>query len=95
MIKGIQRKMIIVKTDRSKIFETAYFVLRADLDDGASEANDLLSEANRIVNEGSEKKSKKDKKRRFGRFAAFCFFLLGLLFASAFWLITFWAESGM
>ena len=55
MIKGIQRKMIIVKTDRSKIFETAYFVLRADLDDGASEANDLLSEANRIVNEGSEK----------------------------------------
>ena len=83
MIKGIQRKMIIVKTDKSDVFETAYFVLRSDSDKNRGEALDMLSEANRIVNEGETgKKSKREKRKRFGRFAAFCFFLLGIVFGA-------------
>jgi len=83
MIKGVQRKMIVVKTDNSNVFETAYFVLRSDSDKSKSDAMDMLSEANRIVNEGNEsKKQKREKKKRFGRFAAFCFFLLGTVFGT-------------
>ncbi len=83
MMKGIQRKMIIVKTDKSDVFETAYFVLRSDADKSRSEALDMLGEANRIVNEGSDdRKSRRGKRKRFGRFAAFCFFLLGIVFGT-------------
>ena len=81
MIKGVQRKMIMVKTDNSNVFESAYFILRADSDKSKSDALDMLSEANRIVNEGNDqRKGKKEKKKRFGRFAAFCIFLLGVIF---------------
>ena len=84
MIKGVQRKMIVVKTDNSNVFETAYFVLRSDSDRSKGDTVDMLSEANRIVNEGNEpKKSKREKKKRFGRFAAFCIFLLGVVFGTA------------
>ena len=62
MIKGVQRKMIVVKTDNSNVFETAYFVLRSDSDKSKSDALDMLAEANKIVNEGNEpQKSKKEK----------------------------------
>ena len=84
MIKGVQRKMIVVKTDNSNVFESAYFILRSDSDKSKSGALDMLSEATRIVNESDEsKKTKKEKKKRFGRFAAFCIFLLGVIFGIA------------
>lgn len=83
MIKGVQRKMIVVKTDKSNVFETAYFVLRSDAGKEDREARDMLSEANRIVNESTEKKRPRERKnKRFGRFAAFCFFLLGIIFGT-------------
>lgn len=77
MLRGIQRKMIIVKTDRSNVFETAYFVLRSELERGDADANDLLAEANRIVSENGTRKPRTEKRRRYGRFAAFCLFMLG------------------
>lgn len=83
MMKGVQRKMIIVKTDKSDVFETAYFVLRSDADKCRGEALDMLGEANRIVNDGNgEKRNDRIKRKRFGRFAAFCFFLLGIVFGT-------------
>ena len=83
MIKGVQRKMVVVKTDNSNVFETAYFVLRSDAERSRCESADLLGEANRIINQGNEEKTKrKEKKKRFGRFAAFCIFLLGVIFGS-------------
>ena len=81
--------MIVVKTDNSNVFETAYFVLRSDSDKSQNDALDMLSEANRIVNEGSEeKKNKKEKKKRYGRFAAFCIFWLGAIFGGSAAVIT-------
>ena len=89
MIKGVQRKMIVVKTDNSNVFETAYFVLRSDSDKEKNDALNMLEEANRIVNEGNEeKKSKKEKKKRYGRFAAFCIFWLGAIFGGSAAIIT-------
>ena len=49
MIKGCQRKMIMVKGEEDSPFEMAYFVLKSDprvCDIGES---DILAEANRIV----------------------------------------------
>jgi hypothetical protein len=46
MIKGAQKRMIVVKTAESKVFEEAYFVLRRE----SGEWNgDMASEANRII----------------------------------------------
>ena len=91
MIKGVQRKMIVVKTDSSNLFETAYFVLRSDADKARDETLDLLGEATRLVNQDcDDKKKRKEKKKRFGRFAAFCIFLLGVIFGAGSSIITFY-----
>jgi hypothetical protein len=90
MIKGVQRKMIMVKTDSSSLFETAYFVLRSDADKTRDEALDLLGEATRLVNQSyNDNEKRKEKKKRFGRFAAFCFFLLGVIFGAGSSALTF------
>lgn len=47
MLKGCQREMIVVHTQKSKVFEHAYFVLRREC--RTLQQGDLLSEANRLV----------------------------------------------
>lgn len=50
MLKGCQRKIILLRNTGSSIFEEAYFVLKADADTSQtlSEA-DMVNEARRIV----------------------------------------------
>lgn len=56
MLRGAQKKMIVMRTHNSRMFEEAYFVMRqnADVPDNASigGGRDILTEANRIL-EGS------------------------------------------
>ena len=52
MLKGCQRELIVLQTQKSALFESAYFVLRREC--RGEEKEDLLSEANRIIGEGSE-----------------------------------------
>ncbi len=55
MLRGAQKKMIVMRTHNSRMFEEAYFVMRqnADTPDGSSRyGSDILAEANRIL-EGS------------------------------------------
>ena len=59
MIKGAQKRMIVVKTTESKIFEEAYFVLRREAE-GVSQG-DMVGEANRIIEECGGKKPKKSR----------------------------------
>ena len=68
MIKGAQKKMIVVKTSKSSVFEEAYFVLRRE--SIASEA-DMVSEASKIIESGNLKK-KSDADDEFKQLA-FCF----------------------
>ncbi len=49
MIKGSQRQMIVVRTDDSRYFDEAYFVLRKNVKTPTQ--NDMLKEANRILSE--------------------------------------------
>ena len=53
MIKGAQKKMIVIKTADSEVFEEAYFVLRREK--LAVEA-DMVREANRIIESGGDKR---------------------------------------
>jgi hypothetical protein len=47
MLKGAQKRMIVVRTTDSKLFEEAYFVMRHDACHGGQ--TDMLQEANRIL----------------------------------------------
>ena len=49
LIKGIQRKMVLIRTPDSKIFEEAHLVLRTGGVSCPSRDGDMLNEANRII----------------------------------------------
>lgn len=55
MLKGAQKKMIVIKTGDSKLFEEAYFVIRKDTPGSCS---DMVGEANRIIESCTAKKEK-------------------------------------
>ncbi len=60
MIKGAQKRMIVIKTADSKIFEEAYFVVKLNYE---GEELDMLAEADRIAAGVIEtKKSSRSKK---------------------------------
>ena len=52
MIRGAQKKMIVVRTHDSRVFEEAYFVVRPDREPPPDEG-DMLSEANRIIHKST------------------------------------------
>lgn len=60
MLRGSQKKMIVVRTRDSRLFEEAYFVMRRDADRGVTGAKDadeldMLWEANRILESSLQK----------------------------------------
>ena len=84
MIKGCQREIVVVQTQESPIFESAYFILRRKR--RVTYGADMVSEANRILSAGGY--PKREKRRRWGRLLLFLsgfaagsglFFLLWLL----------------
>lgn len=80
MIRGAQKKMIVVRTHDSRMFEEAYFVMRRDTDEKIH-GEDMLWEANRII-EGSLAGSGKERRYRelIGRrIKRAGWFLLGVL----------------
>jgi len=48
MIKGCQRRIIMVKDTGSRYFEGAYFVLRSEIADSVRES-EMISEAEQII----------------------------------------------
>ena len=67
MIKGCQRKMIVVRGRDKSVFETAYFVLRRESEERMGEERALLEEANRIINENRMPKEKRRRKQLLPR----------------------------
>ena len=52
MLRGSQKRMIVVRTRDSRLFEEAYFVIRRSADEHGGDADDewdMLREANRIL----------------------------------------------
>ena len=49
MLRGAEKRMIVVRTRDSRMFEEAYFVVRPEADRGGRNEPDMLWEANRIL----------------------------------------------
>ena len=60
MIKGAQKRMIVMKTANSQVFEEAYFVLRRGC---GRDGDDIVEEANRIIEKCDTKKNGERGKR--------------------------------
>ena len=83
MIKGCIKNMIMVHGGADSSFETAYFVLRTDTAETSAGEEDMVAEANRIIEElesGDTKKKKQSKKREI--FMYFLSFTAGAVMGS-------------
>ena len=80
MIKGAQKQMIVIRTGNSRYFDEAYFVLRREVHGTGQEKNDILAEANRILEEHALQTGGK-RKRHLPR--GVLLFLLGILCGAA------------
>ncbi len=58
MLKGVQRKLIMLQIRESDLFETAYFVLRENGQNRPHDRNEMLNEANRILEENSHSRKR-------------------------------------
>ena len=72
MIKGCQRRVIVVKGDDESMFECAYFVLKNDKNHDSPSEGDMIAEADKIIRESGQitnkkatEKEKKDYKKSF------------------------------
>lgn len=88
MLKGYQRRLIMVPTKSSPLFETAYFILRKETEQRNPRPNEMICEATRIIEEQSVNAKKKSLKKRhlaiaFGLGAA-----LGALILGLFWIVS-------
>ena len=72
MIKGAQKQMIVVRTNKSPYFDEAYFVLRREIRSQKHIQHDILAEANRILEENApaSRTVKKRKKQLLWGFLA-------------------------
>ena len=73
MPRGIQKRIIVIKTERDSDFESAFFVLRGDRPREKNE-DSMLFEAQRIIAE-----NERAKKKKRGARASFGFSLLALV----------------
>jgi hypothetical protein len=85
MLKGAEKRMIVVRTRDSRMFEEAYFVVRPEVDRGTGTETDMLREANRIL-EGSAAENRygriscpEDPRYGSGLLRGLVWFFLGLL----------------
>ena len=74
MIKGAQKRMIVVKTADSAIFEEVHFVMRRDSN---AERMDMLAEANKIIESCDCSKKRGKIRRTRGALISLCIFLSG------------------
>ena len=78
MLKGCQRKMVIVPGKDKELFETAYFVLRRESEKRTLRHRDLLEEANRIIN-AQQIRVGRETDRRGRRWYGWALWLFGVL----------------
>ena len=89
MLKGCQRRIIMVKDTGSQYFDSAYFVIKSDLPKSCKDS-DMLSEAHRMIDaytkENKIVQPQVISRKKRSRTAARCFFaaiiLLAVLFAA-------------
>lgn len=81
MVKGISRRVVVVRPEDGGVFEQAIFLMR----DCAAPRGDIVREACRIANGYLGAAPAKRLRRRFAGWQVACAGLLGALIASAAW----------
>ncbi len=61
MVKGIQKQMIMVRTEESSLFEAAYFILRDSVEERTG--SDIVAEATKLVTAADRGTVKKKRSR--------------------------------
>ncbi len=74
MLKGSQKKIIVVKTADSSVFEEAHFILRNDYEPAQI---DMVAEANRLIGNCEDKYKKRKKRGKISPICGVAFFLGG------------------
>ena len=89
MLKGYQRRMIMVPTKSSPLFETAYFILRRETEKTEPRTDEMLCEATRII-KGTEVSKKKKRFQKRHLLLAFIAggFSGGTVLTLAWWIFT-------
>ncbi len=87
MLRGTQKRMLLIKDTKSGIFDEAYFIIKSSGTDGISRS-DMIEEANRIISQSllgtiEEKKKKPAAPWRF-LLGFICGALLSFLFFPVF-----------
>ena len=82
-MKGYQKKVIYLKNVGSQIFDEAYFIVSRDKE-SAKDTNDMVIEANRIIEESLNQTVSDKRKDREIIFFLLPFFLGALLSAAVF-----------
>lgn len=77
MIRGAQKKMVVIRTHESHLFEEAYFVLRKDSERGMDDG-DMLAEADRIIRRSTAGADTGGSSRRRQWISRLGWFLAGL-----------------
>ena len=78
MIRGINKRVVMLKLEGNRIYESACFVVRRDVERKREEEKDMLKEANRILSEMELKAGrKKGRLRRF--FLSLLMLVLGVV----------------
>ena len=84
MLRGAEKRMIVVRTRDSRLFEEAYFVVRPEAEARERDDMDMLWEANRILDntmaaaKGRETVSPPVPTPRLGLIRGLVWFFLGL-----------------
>ena len=78
-IKGIQKRMIVLKTAESRYFDEAYFLIRREVEPREHLPGDMIREAEKILRGCLPNAPEEPEKRGMKRLWAF---LLGAVFGS-------------
>lgn len=81
MLKGVNRNVIMIRSDGNSRFEAVYFVMKKG---SAGDKNDMLREANKIIGDSGLSVRRKNAFGRGG--IIFLGVLIGVILSSLLWL---------
>ncbi len=80
MLKGAQKRMVVLRTAGSSHFETAYFILKDNAPEPKEgQESSILEEANRILNQNFEPRRHARRYTSITKKSALILFFLGVL----------------